>query len=215
MYLPAVLPNRIDCLLILLATAAIGAIFSSTSPDMGTAGIVERYSQVRPSVFICDTMIRYGGKLVDLRGRFREVSQKLEAFVPEFKCSIIVNGPSFIGSNVKLAKDVLSMLDTRRITYEQLPFDHPVYILYSSGTTGAPKCITHAAGRALLQQKKELLLGNNVGSNSTLYQYTTTGWMMWNWMIAALSTGARIVLYDGSPVYPSPVHQLDIIKREK
>lgn len=207
------LANRIDCLAILLGAASIGAIFSSTSPDMGANGIVERYNQIRPTVFICDTAVGYGGKRLDLTGRFREVNDMLRKMVPELKYSIVVNGPVFDGVNVKSAMDALDLAETS-ISYEQLPFDHPVYILYSSGTTGPPKCITHGAGRALLQQKKELLLGNDMNSNSTLYQYTTTGWMMWNWAIAALSLGARIVLYDGSPLFPRPGAQLDLVSQE-
>lgn len=207
------LPNRIDCLAILLGAASIGAIFSSTSPDMGATGIVERYSQIRPSVFMCDTAVRYGGKRLDLASRFREVNDMLRKKVPELKCTIVVNGPLFDGVNVKSAVDVLDFAETN-VSYEQLSFDHPVYILYSSGTTGPPKCITHGAGRALLQQKKELLLGNDMNPNCTLYQYTTTGWMMWNWAIAVLSLGARIVLYDGSPLFPSPGAQLDLVSQE-
>lgn len=209
----AVLPNRIDCLAILLGAASIGAIFSSTSPDMGATGIVERYSQIRPTVFICDTAVRYGGKLLDLTGRFREVNDMLRKKVPELKYTIVVNGQVFDGVNVKSAADAIDPSETR-ISYEQLPFDHPVYILFSSGTTGPPKCITHGAGRAMLQQKKEHLLGNDINVNSTLYQYTTTGWMMWNWAIAALSLGARIILYDGSPLFPCPGAQLDLMSQE-
>lgn len=210
-----VLPNRIDCLLILLASASIGAIFSSTSPDMGSKGILERYSQVRPTVLVCDTLVCYGGKHLDLRKRFAHVEKTLCRMVPELKRVVVVNGPLFQGNKVIAASEILSVSESPTISYEQLPFDHPVYILYSSGTTGTPKCITHAAGRALLMQKKELMLGNNIGPNSTKYQYTTTGWMMWNWSIACISIGARIVLYDGNPLYPTPMHQLELIRRER
>lgn len=180
---------------------------------MGATGIVERYSQIHPTVFICDTTVKYGGKIMDLRDRFQEVNQTLRKLVPELKYTIVVNGPLFTGDNVRSASEALDLSQTQR-SYEQLPFDHPIYILYSSGTTGTPKCITHAAGRALLQQKKELLLGSNMGPNSTLYQYTTTGWMMWNWAIAVLSLGSRLLLYDGSPLYPSPAAQLDLVRRQ-
>jgi acetoacetyl-CoA synthetase len=209
----AVLPNRIECLAILLGTASIGAIFSSTSPDMGAVGIVERYSQVRPTVLICDTAVTYGGKRLDLCSRLAEANKELRGVVPELAHTIVVNGPVFEGVNVQKAADVLDFLETSS-NFEQLPFDHPVYILYSSGTTGAPKCITHGAGTALLQQKKELLIGSNHGPHSVLYQYTTTGWMMWNWAIAILSLQGRIVLFDGSPLHPTPASQLEIVRRE-
>lgn len=182
---------------------------------MGSEGILQRYSQVRPTVLICDTAVQYGGKKIDLRDRFAVVEKSLRNTVPELKHTVVVNGPLFPGKNVVSAGDILNPTSRLPIKYEQLPFDHPAYILYSSGTTGTPKCITHAAGRALLMQKKELVLGSDVRPNSTLYQYTTTGWMMWNWSIAALSTGARIVLYDGSPLFPRPARQLELIRKEK
>ncbi|KAF2992990.1 hypothetical protein E8E13_000714 [Curvularia kusanoi] len=144
-----VLPNRIDWLTTLIGAASIGAIFSSTSPDMGATGIVERYSQIRPTIFICNTAVVYGGKRMDLTG----------------VCLV------FDSVNVKSAMNALDLSKTDAV-YEQLPFDHPVY---SSGTTGHPKCITHGAGRALLQQKKELLLGNDINPNCTLYHVTHWG----------------------------------------
>lgn len=182
---------------------------------MGSDGILQRYNQVRPTVLICDTIVWYGGKEIDLRQRFHNVERSLRASVSELKCTVVVNGPLFGAKNVVVASDLLAKAPKSPICYAQLPFNHPVYILYSSGTTGTPKCITHAAGRALLMQKKELMLGNDIGPDSTLYQYTTTGWMMWNWSIAAISTGARIVLYDGSPLLPRPAAQLKLILSER
>ncbi|OWP06692.1 hypothetical protein B2J93_5171 [Marssonina coronariae] len=210
-----ILPNRIDCLLILLATGSIGAIFSSTSPDMGATGIVERYSQVKPKILICDTIVTYAGKKLDLRKRLAEANDQLREHISELRHTLVVNGPLFPGANVKLASTLLAAYAPKAApVYEQLPFDHPIYILYTSGTTGAPKCITHAAGRALLQQKKDHLLSGDVNANSTYYQYTTTGWMMWNWVVAVLSIGGRIVLFDGSPLWPSPTSQLELIKKQ-
>ncbi|KIW19384.1 acetoacetate-CoA ligase [Exophiala spinifera] len=211
----AVLPNRIDCLVLLLATASVGAIFSSTSPDMGSKGILERYRQVRPKVFVCDTLVHYSGKKIDLRGRFSEVEKTLYREIRELQHVVIINGPLIQGSSAILASKLLNLSDPPPIQYEQLPFDHPVYILYSSGTTGLPKCIIHGAGRALIMQKKEHMLGNDIGPTSTMYQYTTTGWMMWNYSIACLSTAARVVLYDGSPLYPTPAHQVGLIRGER
>jgi acetoacetyl-CoA synthetase len=182
---------------------------------MGASGIFERYLQVRPKVLICDTVVVYAGKKLDLRKRLFEANNKLSELVPELKHTLVVNGPTFAGKNVKLAKTVLDSIHAESPKYEQLPFDHPIYILYTSGTTGAPKCIVHAAGRALLQQKKELILGVDVNVNSTYYQYTTTGWMMWNWVVAVLSVGGRIVLYNGSPLHPDPTAQLDLIKEQR
>lgn len=182
---------------------------------MGVSGIIERYRQVRPKVLVCDTVITYAGKRMDLRKRLAEVHEKLSELVSELKHTLVVNGPLFDGRNIALASSVLASTEATALQYEQLPFDHPIYILYTSGTTGAPKCIAHSAGRALLQQKKELMLCSGASSNSTYYQYTTTGWMMWNWVVAVLSIGGRIVLYDGSPLHPTPQRQLEIIRKEK
>ncbi|KAF1813353.1 acetoacetyl-CoA synthetase-like protein [Eremomyces bilateralis CBS 781.70] len=209
-----VLPNKLDCLLVLLAAGSIGAIFSSTSPDMGATGIIERYKQVRPKVLVCDTVVTYAGKKIDLRKRLFEANKKLSELVPELQHTLVANGPIFEGQNVKSANSVLAATRATSPRYEQLPFDHPIYILYTSGTTGTPKCITHAAGRALLQQKKELILTGDVKPNSTYYQYTTTGWMMWNWVVAVLSVGGRIILYDGSPLHPTPSAQIELIKKQ-
>lgn len=209
-----ILPNNEDCLALLLAASSIGAIYSSTSPDMGVKGIVERYVQILPKVIVCQTHVIYAGKKIDLRDTFSDAIRQLEARVKELSMTIVTHGPVFAGRNVKQAKDILPSRFPP-LKYEQLPFDHPIYVLYSSGTTGPPKCICHAAGRVLLQQKKELYVQLDVGRNSTHYQYTTTGWMMWNYMIAVLSVGARLVLYDGSPLHPTPLSQLDIVEKYK
>ncbi|KAF9890433.1 hypothetical protein FE257_005838 [Aspergillus nanangensis] len=210
-----VLTNSIDALVILLAAGSIGAIFSSTSPDMGAHNIVDRYSQVKPKVFICETTVQYSGKKLGLYSKLQAANARLEELVPDLTATIVVSGPLFRGKNVKFAADILPSSNGQRLVprYEQLPFDHPIYILYSSGTTGKPKCLCHAAGRALLQQKKELMLHQGLDLNFVMYQYTTTGWMMWNYQIAGLSLGAHLVLYDGSPLYPTPVAQLELVQR--
>ncbi|KAL3481708.1 hypothetical protein BJX99DRAFT_218147 [Aspergillus californicus] len=210
-----VLTNSLDALVILLAVGSLGAIFSSTAPDMGVQNIVDRYVQVRPKVFVCETAVRYAGKNLDLRSKMAAVSETLMKQVPELQITIIVRGPAFNGEKVVLAEKIILDSNGAKLHYEQLPFDHPIYILYSSGTTGKPKCICHAAGRALLQQKKELILHQGMGINSVFYQYTTTGWMMWNYAVAGLSVGARLVIYDGSPLYPDPLSQLRLIEQEQ
>ncbi|KAJ5812016.1 hypothetical protein N7474_008317 [Penicillium riverlandense] len=209
-----VLPNSVDTLVILLACAAIGAIFSSTAPDMGMDGIVERYRQLRPKVFICVTEGVYGGKSYDFSEKMAKVHRTLQEQVPELQKSVVVRGQLFKGSNVVSVKDILPRARPE-LRYEQLPFDHPLYVLYSSGTTGPPKCICHAAGRVLLQHKKEHMLQNDISSDSVFYQFTTTGWMMWNHLVSALACGTRIVLYDGSPLHPTPSSQLALVEREK
>ncbi|KAH8807756.1 hypothetical protein F5884DRAFT_881178, partial [Xylogone sp. PMI_703] len=225
-----VLTNSIECLILLLAAGSVGAIFSSTSPDMGAQGIAERFKQLRPKVFFCETEVTYNGKKVNLQKRLQEANEILEETVPELQQTVVIKGELISGRNIKRIDDILSSHDTI-VRYEQLPFDHPIYILYSYVHPSDIKwctedntnhhfsrlirmCICHAAGRALLQQKKELMLHSDLGPNSTYYQYTTTGWMMWNYLVSGLSLGSRIVLYDGSPLYPNPQSQLDIIKKQ-
>ncbi|KAF5701108.1 acetoacetate ligase [Fusarium mundagurra] len=215
----AVLTNSLEAVVLLLAAGAIGAIFSSTAPDMGAEGIINRYAQVRPKVLFVDTEVVYAGRRRVMKKKMMDAATKLKEKVPELSKVIVVSGPSWTDELWTLPRNSMRMdeflqVQTQPLRFKQLPFDHPIYILYSSGTTGIPKCICHSAGGALLQQKKEFILASNITSDSVFYQYTTTGWMMWNYLVAALSVGARIILYDGSPLYPSPVDQLRLLEHQ-
>ncbi|KAF2011975.1 acetyl-CoA synthetase-like protein [Aaosphaeria arxii CBS 175.79] len=208
-----VMTNCIEAVVILLAAGSLGAIFSSTAPDMGRQGIVERFLQIKPKLIFMESKVLYAAKHIDLRSVYSQAIAELREKVPELSKTVVINGPTWD------ITDVISwaaFLNCRVVplTFEQVSFNHPIYILYSSGTTGAPKCIVHAGGAALLQHKKEQMLHSNMTIGSVYYGYTTTGWMMWNYLVSALALGTRIVLYDGSPLHPSPTSQLDIVDEQ-
>jgi acetoacetyl-CoA synthetase len=205
--------NSTESVLLLLAAGAIGAIFSSTAPDMGTQGIVERYSQIEPKLLFVDSQVTYNGKTLDLRPKLKSAVNEIRKKTATLQKIVVVSGFTWDDQTVLSASQFLHV-KPEPLHFEQLPFDHPIYILFSSGTTGAPKCICHAGGAALLQQKKEFVLTSDMTPDSTYYQYTTTGWMMWNYLVGSLSVGSRIVLYDGSPLHPSPMDQLQILAEQ-
>ena len=181
------LPNGIEAVVTFLAASSIGAIWSSCSPDFGMRGVLDRFGQIEPKVLVARERIQYNGKEVDLRERVRDVARSLPALRAVWTdWDAVTEGP------------------TAELSFTALPSAHPIYVLYSSGTTGVPKCIVHGAGGVLVNHAKELLLHSDVGPGDTLFYYTTCGWMMWNWLVSGLLTGARIVLYDGSPTFPHP-----------
>ena len=197
----AYLPNLPAAVVAMLATASIGAIFSSASPDFGVQGVLDRFGQIAPKVlFACDGYY-YNGKVIDCLGKVAEIAARM----PSLERVVIV---PYAGSGADIAavKHGVSLADflapfagEREIRFERLPFDHPLYILYSSGTTGVPKCIVHSAGGTLLQHLKEHRLHSDVKPGDRLFYFTTCGWMMWNWLVSGLASGATLLLYDGSP----------------
>ncbi|TCD70349.1 hypothetical protein EIP91_003701 [Steccherinum ochraceum] len=206
----AVVTNHISALVIALSAASIGAMYSSTAPDMGTKGILDRYTQIKPKLYFAETEVFYAGKTTNLIGRVAEVAQKLSSMGMQ---KVILLPSAKTGKDLRIPNDVkipnsttlsgfLATGDGRPLTFEQLPFNQPFFILFSSGTTGPPKCIIHSAGGVLMQGKKDSLLTYQHTRNDTHFQYTTTGWMMWNSMIVNLSSGTRIICYDGSPFHP-------------
>ncbi len=195
------LPNVPEAVVAMLATASIGAIWSSCSPDFGTAGVLDRFGQIEPTVLIVADEYRYAGKRIDVMPRLREVV----AGLPTLRATWVVDrghAPATLEGlpGARRWQDVLADAASDTPSFARLPFDHPLYILYSSGTTGLPKCIVHGAGGTLLQHVKEHVLHTDLGADDVLFYFTTCGWMMWNWLVSALAIGATIVLYDGAPL---------------
>ena len=201
------LPNVPQAVVAMLATASLGAVWSSCSPDFGVDGALDRFGQIRPKVLIATDGYRYGGKLFDMRERARAVRERIASIEHLLWASVIGEAEDAVETAQRRHPDA-------PLRFERLPFDHPLYILYSSGTTGAPKCIGHGAGGTLLQHLKEHRLHGDLGPDDVLFFFTTCGWMMWNWLVSGLAAGARLVLYDGSPFHPGPGALLDLAARE-
>ena len=214
-----VLPNVCETVIAMLASASLGAIWSSCSPDFGTQGILDRFGQIQPKVLFAADGYFYNGKTIDCSEKIREVSDAIDSVRQLVVVSVIgqENRPLPLKQNhVTTYADFLQQTSpTPELQFAQLPFDHPLYIVYSSGTTGAPKCIVHGAGGTLIQHLKEQRLHVDLTADDTFFYFTTCGWMMWNWMISGLASGATLVLFDGSPFYPSPTAMFDMIEQEK
>ncbi|MCM2306991.1 MAG: acetoacetate--CoA ligase [Sulfuritalea sp.] len=198
----AYLPNLPAAVVAMLAAASIGAIFSSASPDFGVQGVLDRFGQIEPKVlFACDGYW-YNGKVIDCLGKVTEIAARmpsLERVVVVPYAENTAGDIAGIRNGVSLAVFLAPHAGETEIRFERLPFDHPLYIMYSSGTTGVPKCIVHCAGGALLQHLKEHQLQADVKPGDRLFYFTTCGWMMWNWLVSGLASGATLLLYDGSP----------------
>lgn len=196
----AVVANIPEAITAMLACASIGALWSSASPDFGTAGILDRFSQIEPRLLICVNGYGYGGKVFDRNAQALALQQQL----PTVEQLLMIRNVPTIG----LPESAVDWQTVQREhagatpEFAALPFEHPLYILYSSGTTGKPKCIVHGAGGTLLQHSKELILHGDLGPEDVLFYFTTCGWMMWNWLASGLLTGAELVLFDGNPGYP-------------
>ena len=185
----AYLPNVPEAIVAVLGCAAAGAVWSSCSPDFGVQGVLDRFGQIEPRIFIAADRYQYGGKTFDQLPKVAQVLEKL----PSVERSIV-------GSDAWDA--FLAPYRGAALLYESLPFNHPLYILYSSGTTGVPKCIVHGAGGTLLQHLKEHQLHCDIRPGDRVFYFTTLGWMMWNWLVTVLASGATILLFDGSPFHP-------------
>ena len=204
-------PNIPETVAAMLSTSTIGGIWSSSSPDFGIKGVLDRFKQIEPKILFAANGYFYNGKEYDLTKRINEIIDQL----PSLKKVVII---PYLGNDVDVSKinkgisweDFISQGNTS-IAFEQLPFNHPLYIMYSSGTTGLPKSIVHGAGGTLVQHLKELRLHGNVSSDDTIFYFTTCGWMMWNWLVSNLAIGATIVLYDGNPFYPNHNQMWDMI----
>ena len=202
------LPNGLEAVIVMLGAASIGAIYSSTSPDFGVEGVVDRFGQIEPTVLFAASSYPYGGKRFECRERLAEILPRL----PTVKTAVSI-GDTIAGT--MSWEDFLEPHRHDPVAPERFAFDHPWYILYSSGTTGAPKCIVHRAGGVLLQHLKEHQLHCDIGPGDRVTYYTTTGWMMWNWLASTLASGATAVFFDGSPFQPGPSTLFDLVDRER
>ncbi|AZD09052.1 Acetoacetyl-CoA synthetase [Pseudomonas chlororaphis] len=212
----ACLPNTWQTLVGMLATASLGAVWSSSSPDFGTQGVIDRFGQIEPKVLITCAGYRYAGKQIDQTAKVNEILERL----PSLRQLIIVPyaRPEARAEDFRTSASVALWDEFYRPggepNFVPVPFAHPLYILYSSGTTGVPKCIIHSTGGVLLQHLKEHGLHTDLHAGEVLFYYTTCGWMMWNWLVSALAVGATVLLYDGSPFHPAPEHLIDLIDQE-
>ncbi|XP_075032973.1 acetoacetyl-CoA synthetase [Mixophyes fleayi] len=214
------LPNCIQTVEAMLAAASIGAIWSATSPDFGVNGVLDRFSQIQPKLIFSVEAVIYNGK----EHSHLEKLQSVVKGLPDLK-KVVVMPYVFPKDKIDLSKIPNSVFlddflatgkvgdQSPQLEFEQLPFNHPLYIMYSSGTTGAPKCMVHSAGGTLIKHLSEHILHGNTTSSDIIMYYTTAGWMMWNWLVTAIATGASVVLYDGSPLVPSPNVLWDLVDR--
>ncbi|NVK37245.1 MAG: acetoacetate--CoA ligase [Gammaproteobacteria bacterium] len=217
----AFMPNVPEAIIGMLASTSLGAVWSSCSPDFGLQGVLDRFGQIEPKVLITTDGYFYAGKTLNSLEKLNPILQQLHSIehilvVPYANKDIsqdTANSQLNANAQVHMWQDCLSN-DASDIVFSAQSFDHPLYILYSSGTTGAPKCIVHSAGGTLLQHYKELVFHTDVKQNDTLFYYTTCGWMMWNWMVSTLMTGATLVIYDGSPFHPGPNVLWDMAEAE-
>jgi acetoacetyl-CoA synthetase len=197
------LPNMPETIIAALGTAAIGAVWSSCSPDFGVQGILDRFGQIAPRVLVAADAYFYGGKTHDLLGRLAAVADALRSVQRTVVVPYVSDSPGIGGVRASVTwREFIGAGDPGELDFEPFPFNHPLYILYSSGTTGVPKCIVHGAGGTLIQHLKEHQLHCDVRAGDRVFYFTTCGWMMWNWLVSALASEATLLLYDGSPFHP-------------
>ena len=210
------MPNMPQSIIAMLASVSIGATWSSCSPDFGIKGVLDRFGQIKPKVLFTANGYSYNGKQIDSIERIAQIVKTLPSVQ-----KVVVVPYTNVNADIKSIPnavhyhDFISSKSGLSIDFEQLPFDHPLYIMYSSGTTGLPKCMVQGAGGILLNHLKELMLHTDLKREDTIFYFTTCGWMMWNWLTSSLALGATLVLFDGSPFYPDPGALWQLAQDEK
>jgi acetoacetyl-CoA synthetase len=212
----AIVPNMPEAIIAMLAAASLGAVWSSCSPDFGVQGVLDRFGQIEPKVLFAVDAYHYNGKSHDVLGKLADIVPKLPSLSRVVVIPYVSDKPALGSlSKAETLPDYVASYKAGALTYERLPFNHPLYILFSSGTTGVPKCIVHGAGGTLLQHIKEHKLHTDVKPGDRIFYFTTCSWMMWNWLVSGLAAEATLLLYDGSPFYPSGNVIFDLADAER